>query len=360
MASEIEGIQKQLEISIKRLNALRTSYAIQSDANLKFTLEMQIANLEGEISQLKQRIQTAYGLDVFSGSSQLENKIRQLNIGSNLGEIYLVNCNRERSRSFFWNAFDTNQNHHHNFQFYFVVACPTQQPNSFSERMIYEIIIEELDEEFKAIQYISQPNSRRVKIEDLPLGRNLKNCQKEFKKYFSRRFKLAEAETSFEAYLKTGLPRLEYEFVATVFDLNASKWNPELMDQYLNWIISTFKNPKAEMPKFVFFFAIFLKNAHLESLSNREKSILEDISRIIAPNKERCTLLNRLLPVPLNLLEDWIREVGEQNQSKIDDLIRSIVNTLPEDKKRRFLDKKELDMTDIERFQELVYRIANS
>lgn len=360
MASEIEGIQTQLDISIKRLNALRSDYAIQSDANVKFTLEMQIASLEGEISLLKQRIKTAYGLDVFSGSSHLEGKIRQLNISSNLGEIYLVNCDRERSKSFFWKAFDANLDQQNNFQFYFVVACPTQQPNSFSERMIYEIIIEELDEEYKAIQYISQPNSRRVKIEDLPLGRNLRNCQKEFKKYFSRRFKLAEAETTFENYIKSGIPQLEYEFVTTVFDLNASKWNAELMNEYLNWIIATFKNPKVDMPKFVFFFAIFLKNAHLEILPNPEQMILEDINKIIAQNKERCTLLNRLLPVPLSLLEDWIRELGEQNQSKIDDLVRSIVNTLPKDKKKRFLDKKELDMTDIERFQELVYQIANS
>ncbi len=54
---EREGLEKQLELSIRRLNALRESLAIQFDPNIKFALETQVAGLEKEIDSLKARLQ---------------------------------------------------------------------------------------------------------------------------------------------------------------------------------------------------------------------------------------------------------------------------------------------------------------
>ncbi len=51
-----QGIQRQLDITLKRLAALREAYAIQADPNLKFTLQMQIEQLEAEINDLRKKL----------------------------------------------------------------------------------------------------------------------------------------------------------------------------------------------------------------------------------------------------------------------------------------------------------------
>lgn len=360
MASELEGLRKQLEISIQRLNALREDYAIQSDANVKFTLEQQIAKLETEITELKRQIESAYGLTAVNSSSLLEQKIRELTIDveSNVGELFLVNVDRLPPRNRFWDAFDENVDRKNPFQFYFVLACPTQQPNSFAERMIYELVIEELEEEMDTINYIRQQDSRRVKVEDLPLGRNLRNSQREFKKYFAKRFGMTDSETAFEDYIKTGLPKLDYQYVATVFDLNASKWDDALMKDYLQWIVDTFSNTHDAVPTFLFFFAIFLRDVHVDPLPAGERKVVDSIQGLIEKNKERCSLINQLLPVSSDLVADWIRDLGEQNESKIEDLVKLIIAGLPDEKKSKYEKNKAFDMTDIERFQEVVYKVA--
>lgn len=356
--TEVEGLRQQEETTLEFLNSLRAAYAIQSDAGIKFTLQKQIAEKEAELNSIRKKIQEAYGLDVFEESSLLEDKIRSITIDAEIGAIHLVNCNREKSRDTFWDAFDENLDRQNPFQFYFLLGCPSQQPDSFGERMIYELINEELDGEFNGINYISRPDSLRVKIEDLPLGRNLRNSKKDFKKYFTKRFGI---DTDFEAYLQTGLPKLEKhsDYVVTVFDLNASKWNNELMQEYLQWIIDAFGAANDEVPQFLFFFAFFIKGAHHGELSGKEKDTLEGIKEIVTKNEGKCTLLSQLLPVPNKLLEDWVRDLGEGNQAKIEDLIKTIVQGLPKEKQVIFSDKELLDMTDIERFQEIVYRIAN-
>ena len=358
MASEVAGLYQQEATTIEFLNYLRKEISIQSDAQIKFTLQKQIAQKEAELSEIRKKIKIAYGLDVFEESTLLDDQIKNLDIDVQLGEIHLVNCDRGKVRARFWDAFDRHFNRENPFQFYYVLACPSQQPTSFGERMIYEVIDEELDGDIAAISYVNRPNSRRVKIEDLPLGRNLRNSQKDFKKYFTRRFNI---DSSFETYLRTGLPKLEknYDYIVTVFDLNASKWNQELMEEYMQWIIDVFSDTHEEVPQFLFFFAIFLKNVHLGNLSGKEKETLESISQIIGKNEDKCTLLDQLLPVPVDLLEDWIRDLGEQNQSKVEDLIKAIVAGLPKEKQEYYLKSSHLDMSDIERFQEIVYKIAN-
>ncbi len=357
MATELEGVQNELELKIRRLNALREAIAIESDADVKFTLQIKIEALEKEITGLRQE---SYGLAAVGGNSLLEQKIKGLSIDDSftIGELYLVNCNRIPPRNNFWKAFDENTKRRNPFQFYFVLACPTQQPNSFAERMVYEILIDELESDFEAIHYVHQPNSRRVRIEDLPLGRNLKNSQREFKKYFAKRFNWSDSEMAFEDFINTGLPKLEYKYVTTIFDLNASKWDDILMLEYLDWIVDVFTHTHEDVPTFLFFFAIFIKDVHTASIPLREQKIVDSIVNFVNQNAERCSLINQLLPVPVDFLEDWIRELGEQNQGKIEEVVKIMVEGLPDDKKDKYEQTKELDMTDIERFQEIVYKVV--
>jgi len=362
MASVLEGLQKQLTISTQRLNALREAYAIQSDPNLKFTLEQQIAQLEVEILGVKKQIEASYGISAINSSTLLEQKIRELSVSveSRIGELFLVNVDRVPPRDRFWSAFDEHIERRNPFQFHFVLACPTQEPDSFAERMVYELVIEELEEEMDAINYVHRPDSRRVRLENLPLGRNLRVAQREFKKYFVNRFGMSDAETAFEDYIRTGLPKLEYQYVATVFQINANEWNAKLMEDYLQWIMDVFHvdNTHDEVPTFLFFFAVNLQDAHVNPLPAKQQKVVESIQRIINKNRDRTSLINQLTPVSEDWVADWIRNLGEQNESKIQDLVKLIIAGLPEEKQSKYQQSKLLDMTDIERFQEIVYKVA--
>lgn len=179
------------------------------------------------------------------------------------------------------------------------MACPTQQPDSFAERMIYEVIIEELEEQVGAMHYVRRPDSRRVK--------NPRTCRwgamppirnGSLKSNSSRRFGFGDSETPFEEYLHTGLPKLQYEYVATAFDLNAGRWDAALMKEHLTWIMDTFSGTPANVPHFVFFFVIFLRNVHVQPLQGAEKAIFEDIGTIVSENLHRATLISELVPVP--------------------------------------------------------------
>lgn len=359
MASELDGLQQQAETLIRKINFFREELARAYDAEKKFGLTEDIREAEEQLAAARRQMKEITGLDISGEDSLLDEQIRSLEVSKEIGAVYLVNCDREPNADQFWMAFDTYLQGENPFQFYFILACPTQQPHRFSERMTYELVIQELEEEYGAIHYVREPDSQRVKIEDLPLGRNLKVAQREFRKYFAQRFQLGD--TSFEEYLKTGMPRLEYQYVATIFYINDSKWKQELMQEYLQWLIDSFRQGATheDVPTFLFFFAVYLDHAHVEPPTEFVRQFEQDLSAIVKANADCSTLINHLQPVPANLLADWIRELGEQNQTKIDDVIKALASGLSEPKKKQFSEHQLLDMADIELFQRRVYEIVN-
>lgn len=379
MLSECAGIQEQLSLTVERLSRVRQEYALETDPSRRFKYEMQIQQLEQEVSVLKKRNDECYGLGQ-TDYRVIGEAIQNLNIEGGLGEIHLVNCNRQSVVTAFWDAFEQYSQKELPFQFYFIPGCPTQQPNSFSERLVYEIILDELEEEASAINYVSGIDSRRVKKEKLPLRRNLKNSQKAFKKYFSMRFGLDQRKVRFEDYIETGIPKLEYDFVASVFEVNANDWSLTMMPKYMKWLFDTFKGQNAHIPTFVFFIVVNIRNLHdvlpknlakeqptgrkvIQSLSQKlkgkEQKVFHSILNLVKQNPASSTLIAPLYPISVEYLEDWIRGLGETNQSRIDDAVDQIVSGLKEDKKARFYKDRILDMADIEVFQKMVYDWAN-
>ena len=156
----------------------------------------------------------------------------------------MVNCNRKTEVNQFWKAFDTIEDAY--FHYYFISACATQMPPSFSERMIYELIIEELDDNDQAILCDRKEQNNRIKIHPLPVGRNLKKSQQQFRKFFAD-FLEFEPHISFEDFLQTGIPRMEYGYVALVFEIYQSDWKPFYLD-YFNWIIDCFRHKQEDVP----------------------------------------------------------------------------------------------------------------
>ncbi len=53
---EAEGLEKSLELTTRRLNAVREAHALAVDASQRFAYEQQIANLEKEIADLKAKL----------------------------------------------------------------------------------------------------------------------------------------------------------------------------------------------------------------------------------------------------------------------------------------------------------------
>lgn len=73
MASELDGLEQQKEILVKKLNYLRKEYAIASDAAQKFTLQMQIAEVEKQIEAINAKL-AAIPTENQSNPSQKEEK----------------------------------------------------------------------------------------------------------------------------------------------------------------------------------------------------------------------------------------------------------------------------------------------
>jgi hypothetical protein len=352
----IDELKKQLKTAQKKI-AFYKEKQLTGGLSLdqEFALEQDLITLETTVAELNKKISLAYGLNTSTGQSVLIDKINQLNITEDIGDIHLVNCNREVVADSFWEAFDLKLESEVPFQFYFIPACPTQQPNSFTERMIIEIILDELDEEEDAILCL-RDNRNRIILEDLPLGRNFVRSQKAFAKYFAHRFELGDK--TMQEYLDTGLPKLEYDYIATIFEVFGDKWK-DFSTEYLDWIITQFKATHDEVPTFLFFFVVYLKDIHTDKVKKEYENIKTQIQEIQIKHLEIATLLQNLKPVSRDLLESWIRDLGEGNQSKIEDVVDAVIAGLKTEARQQYDTNRTLNMSDIERFQELVCEVAN-
>lgn len=352
---EIEGFEGQLDLLVRKLNFMKSELGRTIDPNAKFAITEEITQLEGQISDLKSKLSAAHGLPVADQKERLSAAIRQLNMDEEeeIGLLHLVNCDRHQMVDKFWNAFDEKEEEH--FQFYFITGCPTQMPPSFAERMVYELLIEELDGESDALHILTQEDNGRLRIQDLPLGRNTRKSQQRFKAYVQERFRFADTQ-SFDTFIETGVPNLPYDYVAVVFELHERKWS-SFLPEYLEWMIETFKNPNKQVPKFLFFFVFYVDGQHLGGLKREQKSILSALSELTV--RHETTLLTPLLPVEDGDLRAWLMDLGERNPNQVQSVIDAMVAGLREEDQLLFRDKQQFNMKDIEDLQALIYHIAN-
>lgn len=350
-------VEKLLQTIIHKLNSLkeRLIRIKGTDISMEYRLQEEITEMEEEKNKIEQNLANTYNFHYNEGATQLRKKIEELSIDEDLGILHLVNCNRENMRDCFWKAFDEKEEE--DFQFYFISACGTQMPPSFSERMIYELIYEELEENDKAIHLNRRPNTGRVQFFDLPIGRKLERCQQEFKKFFSRYFRFKETE-SFNNFIKIGLPKMDYEYVVLVFEISEVKWKDYFID-YFQWLINTFSNTPDEVPKFLFFFVIYINDLHLEdTILDSKREIVQAINNLCIHNNT-ATSLSPLPPVHLRDVQEWFRGLGQRNPTRVYEIIEVMRKGLQPEQQELFKDKKLLNMDNIERVQELVYQVAN-
>lgn len=327
-----------------------------------------IAKYNIDKKQDEKEVFEKYNLRNDEGQIELGNKIKGFGIEGPMGNYQLVNINREEPKDDWWDAYDEKVEQKKFFQFYFMTSCPTQMPPSFAERMIYEVINEELEESPEAIHYEAHSDNGRVVVRDFTvdkiLKRNLAKTKERFKKYFVERFSFQQSDFDFDKFIQQGVPTIPYQYVASVFKINATKWE-DFLPEFFTWVVDTFQSQQneladdKELPTFIFFFVINIKGAHLPNLLNESHlKIISDLEKIATDNSNT-TIFKKLKPVLIEDVTLWFDELGESNPDKVDDLINSMVLGLDAEKQRIYENKKELDMSTIELLQELVYKIVN-
>lgn len=300
-------------------------------------------------------------------TSQLDQAIAALQIRPDnaISALHLHNCDRNKQSNFFHYAFNSRKGKAP-FQFYFIAACPNEMPASFSKRMIYEIVRDHLDERHAAISFPMQDGDEdRVRIEPLPLGSDLESSIKQLKKYVAQRFHFSDTQ-HFDAFIETGLPKLPYQYVTSVFEIADKKWDGDegKISDYFNWMIDTFQSPSSEVPTFIFF--IVVKSRGLQADENlhtpRQKTILAELKNLCETNPEQATLLVDFPAVEEQDFGDWVSETqGVDNPN----LARAITRALaagfesgsPEDQLYR--SEQKFHMKDIEPLQAKIFKLAN-
>lgn len=207
---QIQLLHRQYKENIKLLG-LFEEQLISAGSTEVPVLKLKIDELREKTKKLDQQITRAYGLEAFEGSDLLISKAAQLRLKKNLTPWHLVNCDRSEMTDEFWDFFEESQDNNNPYQFYFILACPTQQPDNFAERMVYELQKEELKrmDPDEVLWYPRRSDQRdRVAIENLPMGRKAEIAADEFKAYFNSKFPLQQAGSSFEHFLETGIPKL--------------------------------------------------------------------------------------------------------------------------------------------------------
>ena len=354
---EIKGFETQLELLIRKLNFLKKERDIAVDANAKFSMDEEITQLEGQVRDLKGTLSGAHNIRSVDKDSLLLDAARELNIDEDeeIGLLHLVNVDRREMRGKFWDAFDEKEEAKQEFQFYFISACPTQMPPSFAERMVYELLAEELDGDSDGLHIITHEDTGRLRIQDLPVGRNARKCQQRFKEYVQERFRFADAQ-SFDTFIETGVPKLPFDYVAVAFEIHERHWEDYLLD-YLQWMIDTFRCPHQDVPTFLFFFVVYIEKQHEGRLTPAQKAIVDGLAGLSERNE--ASLLTPLLPVEEGDLRAWLMDLGERNPNQVQQVMDVFLSGLREEDQRLYQDKRLLNMKDIEELQAIIYRIAS-
>ena len=226
-----------------------------------------------------------------------EKTISELEL-SEIGTISLVNCNRNTSFTSFKSFF--RQHKTIPFQFYFIVGCPSQEPDSFAERLIYEVIDDVLVGEDSAIDFVRWKENvagvevERVDIPSLPIGMDVDKSQLKFKKDFGKRLqRFNMTDVSLEDFVNEKAAQLPYNYFTFLYQLEADDWESDVTTQYLEWVVETFKKNKANQPTFLFYIVVNMENAHIQ----KQDAVISEIQKILTNHADSCTLIDNLLPV---------------------------------------------------------------
>ncbi|MCC7466445.1 MAG: hypothetical protein IT261_09260 [Saprospiraceae bacterium] len=300
------------------------------------------------------------------GFDQLEDAIQQLGIDADndMAAIHLVNCDRVGQAKTFRRVFNQRDGKS-DFQFYFICACPNEMPSSFGKRLIYAIINDRLNGKQDAISYPFQEETDTIKIENLPIADDVPGSRERLKKYVAQRFHFSDTQ-SFETFIETGVPRLPYDYVTSVFEISEKIWEGDEgeISQYFEWMLETFRCPNKGVPTFLFF--IVVKSPGLwenpEGKTSRQKTILNELGTLCEKYPEQATLMSNFPPIDQQDFDDWVADIdGIRNPNHSRAVTSALAATFkpgsPEDK--LYQQEQKFHLKDIEPLQKRIFDIAS-
>jgi len=361
---EIKGFKSHQDLLVDKLNKLNHAKTIETDASVKFKLEHQIAYLEAELSEIKQKIADAYDLGTESGQNLLLEKIRTLNINEDMGRVHLVNCNRYEVRDRFEESFDRHQQNGHQNHFYFLSACKSQLPPSMGERMIYELLGELLDEDSKSAVHCRFDAKKydRVRLEKLPVGYSLEKSQQRFREFCTNWYGWEEKQ-DFDAAMQANLlpsPRYQYSILPFFIQKNEYK---SFLPEYLDWMMTELGKRPAGGPTLLVFVVFYLEDLHLKYQADthtvsdpKAAEIVGGIDQLCEKHPN-CGHFYPLMPVKKTDVEDWFVDLGIYNTARLDPVFQVLAQGLPPAEAQAYMLTQLLNMNRVELVQELVYKL---
>lgn len=277
-----------------------------------------------------------------------------------LGKIQLVNSDRQMPFGNYTAFF--RQHLKLPYQFYFMVGCPdTQQPRSFAERVVYDIIENVLIDEVNAINYEREERKagvtmvERTKIPQLPLGIDADAHQRKFRKYFAERLsRFYQENISIEDLIGSKTLQLPFKYFAFIFQIDAEQWDTEVT-KYVQWLMDIFKKNAQTQPTFLFFIVVNFIDAY--KIVGAKPPALETI--LSGDNADMCCLITDLMPIPSADINTWFRHATENKfpSYKINNIINKFTQQLVAQERRQPNDT-DFNMVDVEELQEVIYVAA--
>jgi Effector-associated domain 11 len=280
---------------------------------------------------------------------------------ADLGLLQMVNSDRITPIRKFKRSFEDKKQAKTPFQFYFLSACPTEMPHSLASRIAYEILEAESLELDKSVHYPFEEDTfhtfRRIKIEPLPLvDADAAASRKKFKEYVQDRFKLANTQ-SFELFIETGIPKLLYSHILTVFRITEDKWEADEGEilEYLQWMIDTFQTAHPDVPTFIFLFVINIRHLHDETkVKAAQRTIIERLEAFCLKNDT--AIFKELVPIKDTHIESWLTNLGVDNPNDARKVINALSQTLEPNDRLMIDDEPRFHMKDVEPLQEKIVK----
>ncbi len=312
-----ETLRAEMPLSDKLMAQQSRFNIITQDKNAgQVTDEVYRVELTNISNALKDIVNAITDDDLRSGLSELGRQIELLDLSEPLGVLSLVDCDRIAPRDFFWNEFGERAGQP--YQFYFLPSSPTQQPDGFAERLVWEIIQFELQDEENAIWFErdTRNSMSRVKISKLPVGPTVSFSINQFKKYFKGHF--PQGETEIEAWLDNSAAALQYRYIVFVFRIDVRLGLTKSLLEYFEWFITTFSTMDESKPAFVFFFLLDKPDFD----KNVDTKMLEELKTLTDKYEKATEIIPHLTPLSLDDVRTWFRDKGARDEAQLEILIK--------------------------------------
>jgi Effector-associated domain 11/inactive STAND len=275
-----------------------------------------------------------------------------------LGFLQMVNCDRRGLMRKFNRIFEEKKQAKQPFQFYFLSACPTEMPHSLASRIAYELKLDTSEEGDKPIDYVREGNeSESIKIQPLPFSDKGESASRNrFKSYFQERFKLSDGQMV--SFLETGVPKLLYSHVLTVFQITEDKWHDDDGEvvAYLQWLVDTFQKAHPDLPTFIFLFVVEIKHLYdATKVKAAQNKVINDLEAFCQKNET--AIFRELMPLKDLDLEGWLKNnLGVNNPNDITPLLTAFNESLAPVDQLIMDGEPRFHMKDVQQVQEKVVR----